>query len=65
MKKCLGESKRERDREREHALMLACIMSKFCCTSECATFGQILVKSFVNTFRSLTSAAYMYMMNYF
>ena len=39
MKKCLRDGERERDREREHALMLACIMNKFV-VLECATDRQ-------------------------
>ena len=39
MKKCLRGGERERDREREHALMLTCIMGKFV-VLECATDRQ-------------------------
>ena len=39
MKKCLRGGERERDREREHALMLTYIMGKFV-VLECATDRQ-------------------------
>ena len=35
MKKCFRDGERERDREKEHALMLTCIMGKFV-VLECA-----------------------------